>query len=148
MRPTIRGDEEHARSEHEQGIPRQGGERAYEERMPAVSLPGGEPRERAERGRDSGSHDRRMEADREGVRTDGGERGELGRDAADAEEPDEAERTGGHCPDLEAVDGEAVVEARRTEAREQRVAEALRTPEHDRLDDTAPLAPQAERGVG
>src|SRR5439155_17599059 len=53
-----------------------------------------------------------------------------------------------HGPDLEAVDGETVIEARRAETGEQRVAETLCTPEHYRLDDGAPLPAQSERGIG
>ena len=86
-----------------------------------------------------------MEADRKRVRADGDERRELGREAMTTKDEQRAARDG---PDLQAVDGEAVVEARRAEAREQRVAETLRPAEHDRLDDRSTLAVQAVRAVG
>src|SRR5205807_827049 len=45
------------------------------------------------------------------------------------------------------VGAEAVIEAGCAKAREHRVVETLRTPEHDRLDDGAPRPAQPERGV-
>src|SRR6266446_6427538 len=100
--------------------------------MPAVPFARGEPRERAECGGDDGAHDRRVKADRERVRPDGGEAGQLGGDAANPEKACEPDRTRGHGCDLEAVDGQALVEARGSEPREERVVEALGTPEDDR----------------
>src|SRR5579859_2427337 len=88
-----------------------------------------------------------MEADRERVRADSGERRQLGGDPADSDEPHESERARGDRPDLEAVDGEAVIETGCAEAREQRVAETLRASEHHRLDERTALPVEAVRGV-
>src|SRR5581483_9274531 len=136
-----------ARVEDERRVPREQRERSDEQRMPPVTLAREEPGERAERRRDGGAHDGRVEADRERVRADCGERRHLGCDTTETEQPHERERACGNGPHLEAVDGEAVIEAGCAKAREQRVVETLSMPEHDRLDDGAPRPAQPERGV-
>ncbi len=104
-------------------VPREEDGRADEQRLPAVALPRREPRERAERRNDSGTHDGRVETDRERVGRDGGERGNFGRDPAQAREQCYPRRPrSAIVDDLQAVDREAVVEARRAEVGEQRLA--------------------------
>ena len=62
-------------------------ERREQQEVPAVALPGGEPRKRAERADDACAHHRRLRADGEDVRRDARERAELRDQPRHAEQP-------------------------------------------------------------
>src|SRR5438270_106470 len=165
MAPTIRGYQEYDGGER-RNARRRGRLRSRKPAEPACAA-GHEPcadtvhlRERGrdgrrdrrdhggrERGGSGGAYAGRVEAARERVRAECGDRRKLGCDTTETEQPQERERTCGNGPHLEAVDGEAVIEAGCAKAHEQRVVETLRTPEHDRLDDGAPRPARPERGV-
>ncbi len=88
-----------------------------------------------------------MEADRERVRRDGGERRDLGDKPAETrEERDPGDRQRDRR-DLQPVDGETVVQPRRAEVGEQRLPDEVGPSEDDRLDDIAALAGQTTDAV-
>ena len=88
-----------------------------------------------------------MEAYRERVRRDGGESRDLGRDPADPDEERDRENGTGDRRDLEAVNREAVVQARCAEVGEQRLPDEVGPSEDDRLHDIAALAAQTADAV-
>ena len=143
--PDARDDEEDRRDRGEreleagieQGVrvPGEQDQRPDEQEVPAVALPRGEPRERAERARDPRPDHGRLRADGEHVRADPGERAELAEPARQAEHPREAEHAERDEHDVRAAHREQVVEPggpegswRPARGRRPRRARSLRGP--------------------
>ena len=125
------------------GVPAEKKRRADEQRLPAVPFTGGEPGERPEPGGQCRPHDRRMEPHREGVGRDAEQRRDLRDVATEAGEQAERRDTAAHGGHLQPVHGEAVVEAGRSEVRQEPLVEARRTTEDDRLDHAPPVPAEA-----
>jgi hypothetical protein len=121
--------------------------RTDEQGLPAISLSRGQPGERPERGRERRAHDGRMEPHRECVRGDREQGCDLSEVAPEAGEKDDAGDPAANGSHLQPVHREAVVEAGGAEIAEQRLVEAGRAAEDDRLDHVAPLACQAGGAV-
>ncbi len=89
-----------------------------------------------------------MEPDRQRIRRHGGQCRELGNVDSEAEEQDDGHGSAADRGDLEPVHGEAVVEARGPEVREQGLVHARAPAEDDRLDHVSSYTRQTRRYVG
>lgn len=115
--------------------------------MARVSLPPGQPGERAEGAGDPGPEHGRLRTDGEHVGADRSQRTDLGCEPGNAGQEREPERPERDDRDVAAAHREQVVEPARAEVLLQRRGQALVLTENDALEHGAPLAAQARDGV-